>query len=131
MSGNYKSTVEENKGTGHIIEHLKDEVDYNRVLSDDTGEFALVTDEAVVVGKKYVWKGTTVSCHKRAVVAALNMDKKLTMYILDQQEYYHFHPLKILQEGEVNMKGSAKMLNFPIKHGIKMDLGFTTLGGFK
>ena len=110
--------TETNPGTGELLRDLVIKLKaYNcEKLKDDMGNFALNLEEGVFVTRRYIW-GNIVSCHKRAVVSAINQNKPLIMYIKNVDKFYEFNPREILEEGVENRKGEAKFINFSIRKG--------------
>lgn len=114
---NIKNT-QTNPGSGEILRDLVIRLKaFNcEKLCDEDGAFALNLENGIFVAKKYIW-GNIVSCHKRAVISAMNQNKPLIMYIEKIDRFYEFNPEELLQEGKENLKGNAKMVNFKITKG--------------
>lgn len=95
---------------------LKDYMPIVNKLKDDSGIFALDMFKCIFVSRSYIY-GHIVSCHKRALVAALNQNKPLIMYIAHSKAYYKFEPKFILENNEENIRKGSTMCNFDIKFG--------------
>jgi len=91
-------------------------------LKDKYGVFAYNLKNFVVVAKRYIY-GNIVSCHKRAVVSAMNQKKPLIMYIDQVDKFYQFDPKEIFENSKENLKGGEKMLNFDIRLGKHIEIG--------
>lgn len=114
-------------GTGKLLRQLNYVLKGNPYykitgwLADPQGNFAYVTNKGIFVAKGYNF-GYLVSCHLRAVVAAINQKKPLIMYLKNQDRFYRFDPSKILESGQENLKGEARMINFNIKLGRRIEI---------
>jgi len=107
-----------------IIEKLSQKIKHRGFLKDEVGRFAIVTSNCIIVGRSYIFDTQSrriVSCHKRAVFAAANRDKFLIMYIDKTGDFWRFDPKDIIENHWENERNKAKMLNFDIKFGEKMD----------
>lgn len=112
----------ENKGGGKLLKRAIEKFKYPTIyglLDDDTGTFAYEVDDYILTAKKYIY-GNMVSCHKRAIYAALNQNKLILMYIADADKFYRFNPEAIIKDKETvfNKKGENEMINFRIKLGV-------------
>jgi len=90
-------------------------------LQDEYGVFGFSFSNFVVVAKSYVlpfqqWDDM-VSCHKRAVISAINMKKKLLMYIGEMESFFEFDPNEVYEKSLENIRGTSIMLNFLLSLG--------------
>lgn len=89
------------------------------ILEDENGVFGYNMERAVLTAKSYIF-GDLVSCHKRAVVSAINTQKRLVMFIGNNKTFYSFNPDEIFNFAKENIRAGSLMLNFPIKLGVKL-----------
>ncbi len=89
-------------------------------FKDDIGVVAFELQKHLVVAKGYIY-GWVVSAHKGIVERALQLDKKLLMFIDKSNAFYEFDPFIVMRNGTKNHRGKVEMLNFDIKLGVRYD----------
>ena len=89
---------------------------------DSKGMVALEYPDFLLVAKKYIWREKFVSIHETVIKYALRKNKKIVIYIEENDWFYELEPKRILQDDETkpNIRGrdsSQRMLNFNIRLG--------------
>lgn len=128
---NYEDREEE-KGDGELVAHvrgeLKEKTEIIEEYRDKVGLWAFETPKAIVTCKRYIYVNQ-VSCHDPAISLAEEKEKKLVMYVAENNNgevldtYYEF-PIEIAKNGRVNIRkvkgqqnSDVPMKNFKIAHG--------------
>ena len=83
-------------------------------LKDNYGKYAIITDNYVLVAKKYIYTGY-VSVQPRAIMKAFNDMKKLIIFIEEESRFLIFNPEKILDNYFINDRGNITMMNFKVE----------------
>jgi hypothetical protein len=88
-------------------------------LMDEHGIFAYLTNLGVLCARQYIW-GSVVSCHKRIIYSALNINKPVIMYIANAGKFYAFQPKDLIEYGKENERGGVTFVNFNVSLGVKI-----------
>jgi hypothetical protein len=89
---------------------------------DDVGRIGFSVDNFIVSAKKSTY-GYIVSTHKSLVELAKQQNKKILMYIGENDAFYEFDPDEIIKTGAINRRGHEEMWNFDIKMGKRYEVG--------
>lgn len=81
---------------------------------DSKGVYCIETRNFILVAKKYIFKNI-VSAHAQAVYHAWAKNKKIAMFIAEENRFLFFDPEKVLAVGFTNKKGKTLMFNFKVE----------------
>jgi len=87
------------------------------VLKDKSGVFAIEYKKWFVTANKYRYKGNILSNQKQIIQRAHRYQKKLVVYVGDDDEFYMFDPEKILDQHWENQRGYITMYNYDVALG--------------
>ncbi|RLG43131.1 MAG: hypothetical protein DRO01_00110 [Thermoproteota archaeon] len=82
--------------------------------SDASGIYCYETTHYMITAKRYIWNGI-ISVHNKILFDAYAKQKKIVVFISENNSFYFFKPEKIMDEGYENLRGKIIMINFPVK----------------
>lgn len=85
-----------------------------RELRDEVGRFGFETEKFIVCAKKSSY-GYIISTHKTLVEKAIRVNKKILMYLGENDAFYEIDPNEIIKTGTINRRGHEEFWNFDIK----------------
>ena len=108
-----------NKGQSGLLDIAKKKLNKMvlKEFRDDVGRIGFSVDNFIVSAKKSTY-GYIVSTHKSLVELAKQQNKKILMYIGENDAFYEFDPDEIIKTGAINRRGHEEMWNFDIKMGV-------------
>lgn len=91
-----------------------------RDFKDDVGRIGFEIDRYIVCSRSKPY-GFIVSTNKSLVEQAKRINKKILMYIGQNDAFYEFDPAEIMKTGLIVRRGHEEMWNYDIKLGRRVE----------